>query len=143
MATPPLFARLYRLPLAARLAELERARTLPPPALAERQAALLAGLLREAAANVPFYRRLLEAHPVVDRTGRLDRGRFARLPPMTKDDLRAHQADLIARPGFAGARWNSSGGSTGEPVRILQDRAHRDTSRAAKLLFDGWSGYGF
>lgn len=143
MAVSPAFSRFYHLSLGTRLAEMEQACTLPPAQLAERQAALLAGLLREAAANVPFYRRLLESHPVIDRSGRLDRERFARLPSLSKDLLRTHQADLIARPGFGGARWNSSGGSTGEPVRILQDRAHRDTSRAAKVLFDGWSGYAF
>src|SRR5690606_6453388 len=113
MAVSPAFSRFYHLSLGTRLAEMEQACTLPPAQLAERQAALLAGLLREAAANVPFYRRLLESHPVIDRSGRLDRERFARLPSLSKDLLRTHQADLIARPGFGGARWNSSGGSTG------------------------------
>ncbi|MFQ5753862.1 MAG: phenylacetate--CoA ligase family protein, partial [bacterium] len=36
---------------------------------------------------------------------------------------------------------NSSGGSTGEPVRLIQDRYYRDWVLAIKMLDDLWGGY--
>jgi phenylacetate-CoA ligase len=38
-------------------------------------------------------------------------------------------------------RWNTSGGSTGEPVSLLQDYDMMCQSRAAELLFMRWAGH--
>jgi phenylacetate-CoA ligase len=44
------------------------------------------------------------------------------------------RADLSVRE-FA------TGGSSGQPIRVLQDQAYVDAARAVSLIFDRWSGY--
>ena len=58
------------------------------------------------------------------------------LPVLSKDLLRAHFDDLKSRD-VASRRYyeNSSGGSTGKPVTILQDDTYRDWCGAAEDLF--------
>lgn len=143
MCAAPLFARLYGLAVAPQLGALRAARSAPQETLAQHQAAALRALLADAATNVPFYRRQLREHGLVDAAGTVHLERFASLPPMTKQDLRAHKAELVSETAGRDARWNASGGSTGEPVRILQDDAHRNASRAGKVMFDAWSGYAY
>ena len=64
------------------------------------------------------------------------------LPILTKSDVRngfdgLKSLDLGRRPWF----YNASGGSTGDPVRLIQDHDFRDSQRATRLLFDTWTGY--
>src|SRR5690606_13186760 len=46
-------------------------------------------------------------------------------------------SDMAARR----AKVNTSGGSTGEPVKFVQDREAHEWKLATKLLFDSWTGY--
>ena len=137
------FAPVYNLAIAGELGALQAARAAPQAALARHQAQALGALLRHAAATVPFHRQRLREYGVVDAAGSVDLTRFSSLPPLTKQELRDHQADLVSTSAGHDARWNASGGSTGEPVRILQDKAHRNASRAGKVMFDAWSGYAY
>jgi len=99
----------------------------------------LAALLAFAAERVPFYRARL-AGVVVDGRVRLER--FTDIPPLTRAELRRHAADLTAEgTDLRRCRVNATGGSTGEPVRVLEDPGARAWNAAVKLLFDGWSGY--
>jgi phenylacetate-CoA ligase len=50
---------------------------------------------------------------------------------------RLRSADLASRKWF----HNTSGGSTGEPVRLIQDAAYQEWGTAVKLLCDSWAGY--
>ncbi|MBU6398928.1 MAG: phenylacetate--CoA ligase family protein [Verrucomicrobia bacterium] len=97
-------------------------------------------LLRHCRERVPYYANLLrgveehqvDAEPIAC---------LQRLPILTKDLIRAdpgrlQSADLPRR------RWhyNTSGGSTGEPVQLVQDDQYDDRSGAISLLYQSLLG---
>jgi phenylacetate-CoA ligase len=89
----------------------------------------LEALLRYAAAHVPYYARAL--------SGSVDLlEQFRRLPPLTKALLREHgdalrSDELSARPHIL----NSSGGSTGQPVTLVQDREFKSWCAATEAFY--------
>lgn len=100
----------------------------------------LSALLLHAYKNVPYYRRQLKAAAACDGT-RVDLKRFRHLRLLDKETIRArfeelHSADLHQRQWYV----NTSGGSTGDPVRFVQDKEYDDWTCALKLLDDSWSG---
>lgn len=99
----------------------------------------LAALLTQAFTTVPYYRDLgIHAGPVKPDEA-LDV--LARMPVLTKEIIRQAKLDLLSeRPGKK-LRWNTSGGSTGEPVRLLQDARMRNSTTANQLLFMRWLGF--
>lgn len=100
----------------------------------------LADLLRHAAREVPYYREVLHDVGAV-RDGVADLERFRDIPPLDKATIRA-QGDRLVADGTdpERVRVNTSGGSTGEPVRFVQDRDKHAWTLALKLLFDEWAG---
>ena len=101
----------------------------------------LKALLVHAYRQVPYYQELFETHDLVVK-GEVDLERFTHLPLLDKDILRTqgerlHSADLSTRSWFE----DTSGGSTGEPVRFIQDADYHEWMMATKLLFDEWTGY--
>ncbi len=135
----PVFAQLYQSLLGPELAALRSASRMPWTELAELQRRSLSSLLQHVGRQVPYYGERLRASGVLGEGGRIDLDRFSHLPPLSKQDVR--QLGESLPPASRDARWNSSGGSTGEPTRILQDASHRRWSRATKACFDGWSSY--
>ncbi len=94
----------------------------------------LVRLLAHCRAAVPYYAGLLEA---AGEMGDADpREYLRRLPVLTKETIRSRHKDLESRD-LARRRWsyNTSGGSTGEPVRLAQDREYEDRSKGVSLLF--------
>lgn len=94
----------------------------------------LVRLLVHCRGAVPYYAELLEA---AGEMGDADpREYLRRLPVLTKEKIRSRQKDLESRD-LARRRWsyNTSGGSTGEPVRLVQDREYEDRSKGISLLF--------
>ncbi|MBW2595332.1 MAG: phenylacetate--CoA ligase family protein [Deltaproteobacteria bacterium] len=63
------------------------------------------------------------------------------MPILTKDIIRREGKQLISERPQGKVRWNASGGSTGEPIRLLQDRNMMYHSRATELLFMRWAGH--
>jgi len=112
--------------------ELDRCGT---RALSARNEESLSDILDYAFTHVPYYRELLGDCSVCDgETVRLEN--FARIPPLTKEILRTRFEDLKSdeterRKGYL----NTSGGSTGEPVRFIQDPEYRDWNIANKLYY--------
>lgn len=105
------------------------------------QQARLRRLLLHAYDKVPYYRETLAAAGVVKK-GRLDLDNFTRLPLLDKALIRERFDDLNASDAASrGAKVNTSGGSTGEPVRFLQDRESDEWKLATKQLFNSWTGY--
>jgi len=104
------------------------------------QVTRLARLLRHAARHVPWYRDELARLGVV-RADVLDLERFTTIPPLTRDVLR-ERFDSLASDDLASRRWyrNCSGGSTGEPVAVLQDRDYEAAGLAAIEMHHGWAG---
>lgn len=109
----------------------------------ELQDQLIRALLLHAYENVPYYRR------IIDQQGGLAmiekeraKGALAALPLLTKTLIRENWEDLKSRD-LSSRKWyyNTSGGSTGEPVRLIQDWAFHQRAQAVKELFDLWTGY--
>lgn len=126
----------------AYLRDLRRWSRRDAEAVKQMQRARLEALLRHAAANVPYYRDVLSASGVVDATG-VHLERFSAVPLLDKTILRERFDDLTSQDaGGRGTYVNTSGGSTGEPVRFVQDKASHDWKVAVKMLFDEWVGTG-
>jgi phenylacetate-CoA ligase len=119
--------------------ELRRLESASRDALAARQLQRLRELLIWAGAHSPFYRdRFRESgfSPVALR-GLED---LAGLPALTKAELRIEGDRLLPGPRQPDWMDNASGGSTGEPVRLLQDANYWSESQAAQWLMEGWWG---
>ena len=133
--------RLRRPETARWLARLRAEASLPRAEMRARQTARLATLLEHAARHVPYWRDWFAGAGLAPADA-VDPDRFRRLPVMTRRLLqdggeRLWSDDHVARDSYL----NSSGGSTGQPVRVRQDRAYADAVHAAKLLWDEWAGY--
>jgi phenylacetate-coenzyme A ligase PaaK-like adenylate-forming protein len=99
-------------------------------------------LLSHAYAHVPYYHKLLKNSRVVNNSGAVNLECISNIPLLDKDLIRKNFEDLKS-DDLSVRNWykNSSGGSTGEPVILIQDKAYRGWSIAVKKLFDEWSGY--
>src|SRR5688572_23048746 len=91
-------------------------------------------LLQHCRTAVPYYAELLEQVGVDDIQGD-PRECLRHLPILRKETIRANFSrlqsnDLPSRRSYT----NTSGGSTGEPIRLVQDAEYRD-GRAALALF--------
>lgn len=106
----------------------------------EEQADRLRQLLLHASRNVPYYRDVLAKTAVVEG-GRVDLTRFREIPKLTRHRLRTEferlkSDDLGSRPWYK----NGSGGSSGEPVTLLQDRYYEEVGLATKEMHYAWAG---
>jgi phenylacetate-CoA ligase len=114
---------------------LDRERTI---ALREER---LARLLAHAYNHVPYYKGILSKAGVI-QNGALRLENFSSVPLLDKTLIRCHH-DELKSDDLLKRKWyeNTSGGSTGEPVRFVQDKAFYEISGAVKMLDDLWSGY--
>jgi len=91
-------------------------------------------VLHHAYRSVPYYTRALS--PIWSEDG-LGPGQFERIPILTKSIMRQSQTDLISKD-IDQRKWhyNTSGGSTGEPVRFIQDKvSDKWTSLTTKYYY--------
>ncbi len=103
---------------------------IPPNTTARRLASLLAHCQR----HVPYYSELMReagGSYLEDPEGYL-----THLPVLTKEIIRTRSDDLKSSD-LLRRKWdfNTSGGSTGEQVRFIQDREYTAQTDAIKLLF--------
>jgi phenylacetate-CoA ligase len=79
---------------------------------------------------------------VRDGGAAVDLSRFGDVPFLTKDVIRDQFDRLTSRALPPGRRSyaNSSGGSTGQPARFLQDNVYWDVNVATKTFHFGWFG---
>jgi phenylacetate-CoA ligase len=90
--------------------------------------------------NVPYYHDVLPKNGVVvNNKVKLDN--FFQIPILTKKIIREQGGKLYSqdyrtrKPYF-----NTSGGSTGEPIRFIQDKDYDDWNNATKLYFNHMLG---
>ncbi|HEX6066958.1 MAG TPA: hypothetical protein VFZ04_22135 [Longimicrobiales bacterium] len=83
---------------------------------------------------IPFYRARFDEAKLFDGD-RLNVERLNQVRPLTKADIRQHFGDLQHPEPQTGRYENTSGGSTGEPVRLIQDRRYHARAVADTLLF--------
>lgn len=124
-----------------KLTYLRRMQNLNKATLESSQKERLRILLMHAYRQVPYYQALFDVCGLV-KQGEVNLERFTHLPLLDKDILRTqgaalHSADLSTRSWYE----DTSGGSTGEPVRFVQDADYHGWMMATKLLFDEWTGY--
>lgn len=95
-------------------------------------------LLQYAQREIPYYSKIMGGMKI-DEEHIVELLRD--LPMLTKDIIRDRFNELHKiRDGVSTYR-NTSGGSTGEPVLLMQDRDYSDWNEASKLLVEGWAGY--
>jgi phenylacetate-CoA ligase len=126
------------------LAELNRTQWLPREEIEHLQQDRLAALLSHAVRKVPLYRTAMGKGAL--SPGGLKRadavGLLRTLEVVTKERLRARRSEFVSED--AGQRVsfeNSTGGSTGEPLRFVQDRLYEVHRRAAMYRGFGWCGW--
>ncbi|OQB43901.1 MAG: Phenylacetate-coenzyme A ligase [Parcubacteria group bacterium ADurb.Bin159] len=85
--------------------------------------------------NVPYYRKIFGEINIV-KNNQVDLSKFGKIPILTKDLIRKNQKDLISKDYKKRKHyWNSSGGSTGEPLKLLQDETYRKWSNATEAYY--------
>lgn len=103
----------------------------------ERQSKLLSELLLSARSEVPWYKdriSLGESDILSDPFSAIQK-----LPVLTREDLSKQFSNLKGMPR-KGQYENSTGGSTGSPVRVLQDSCYYAHVKAQLLLTHEWMG---
>lgn len=131
--------RLHRRRYPARYAHLQALlanQALDRAALLARQARDRAEIVAWAAAHTDFYAERLGPGPAG-----LDPAAFARLPILTKDDVRARLDDLLDRDARGRAQIGHTGGSTGQPLAFWYDEAKHELMRGGMMrsyMLSGW-----
>jgi phenylacetate-CoA ligase len=101
---------------------------------------LLRQVLLRAYRTVPFYQRRFDAARVHPRDLRRPED-LSLYPFVSRDDVRLSGPEMISRSrARVGARWNATGGSTGQPLRLLQSHRTRSLSMANRLRCCRWYG---
>jgi len=115
----------------------------PADALEAYRLERLRALLEHAYRQVPFWRARMNSVGL-DPTRIVSLEELALLPPLTKEEVRRYERELIAESYRDGrARANVTGGSTGEPLRFWLDDVQANVARAAKLRYRRWYGHDF
>jgi phenylacetate-CoA ligase len=98
----------------------------------------LVKLVERAYAASPHYRRMMEEHGVrpADVRGLAD---LPKLPVLTKDTLRQHGEALRFR-GAGAVETTATGGTTGNPIQVVRDRAGSVWQRGCYWRGFGWGG---
>jgi phenylacetate-CoA ligase len=94
--------------------------------------------IKYASQNIPYYKRLINDRHIQFSEDSIFKD-IKKFPLLTKDIIRNNFRKLYK---FRDNTYytNSSGGSTGEPVILYQDKHYRDWATANKILFDEWAG---
>lgn len=102
---------------------------------------LLRHVVLRAYHGVDFYRRRIDDAGIDPRDLRAPED-LARFPILEKRDLLDHADSLVARGGrsLVGAKWDATGGSTGEPVRFMRSRRVVGINFANELRAWRWCG---
>ncbi len=133
---PVIYALLYlsRSRIPQNLKEIRKVEKLSAEEIKKYQEAKLKKLLLYAYNNVPYYHKVLSEAKVVEN-GKVNLNNFNKIPILTKEIIRKEGKNLYSKEKRKGVYENTSGGSTGEPVRFLQDKYYDDWNIATKLYF--------
>jgi phenylacetate-CoA ligase len=102
---------------------------------------LLEQLLAHCQRSVPYYADIMKQ--VGDDFEQDPASYLLRLPILTKKLIRTNLERLKSHD-LSQREWefNTSGGSTGEPVKLIQDRDYGDRSSALQEFYSSWAGAG-
>jgi len=94
-------------------------------------------LLLHSYKNVLYYHRILREHDVINEKEEVNLDNFDRIPILTKDIIRREGENLYSKDYKKRKYYeNTSGGSTGEPVKFIQDKYYDDWNIATKIYFN-------
>jgi len=120
---------------------LEKTQWLSSNKLKELQRERLQRLIHHAYRTVPYYHRLFDERKLKP-DGVKDVNDFAKLPVLTRNDVRNNLKDLISIDyPRKKMRRSNTGGSTGEPLVFYTTRENRQWSSAARFLAWRWAGF--
>jgi len=118
------------------LKEFERIDKLPLDEIRKYQDEKTKKLLLHAYNNVPYYGRILKESGVITN-GNIHLENFDKIPFLTKDIIRKEGENLYSSDYKNRKPYeNTSGGSTGDPVRFIQDKDYRQINIANKFYFN-------
>lgn len=86
-------------------------------------------IVRHAAKNVPYYKEIFSQLDVRE----ISTETLKDIPLLGKSELRSSFSKLQSTSEIQGVYENSSGGSTGEPVKFMQDKTHYESDVATTL----------
>jgi len=118
---------------------LERSQGWKSEEFIEYQNSRLRQMVRFANQEIPFYRRLYRNRNVDVSSIRTVED-LARLPTITKRDVRENWNDFVPRRRIRSKSFYTSG-TTGTPLMIKVSRDCEGINRASSLLRDRWAGY--
>jgi phenylacetate-CoA ligase len=128
-------------PLQSHLRLFAQAQHWPGIVTQSEQEIFLIQLLYETARGVPAMRERLESASVLDgKHCHLEN--FHRIPPLTREDI-AQRGELFTHqdaPQRKGLYVYQTGGSTGTPLKLVQDETYHDWCLASNLFFNTWNG---
>jgi phenylacetate-CoA ligase len=103
--------------------------------LLEFQEKYLKNLLLHAYRNVPYYHDIFEEIGII-KNNEVDLSKFNQIPILTKEIMRKHHQELISND-YTTRKWyySSSGGSTGEPTRFIQDDVYSKWRNATNYYY--------
>jgi phenylacetate-CoA ligase len=117
----------------AYIKEIECVDKLPLKQKKKHQKEKLRKILLHAYENVPYYHKVLGKAKVVVN-GEINLDNFDKIPLLTKTIIRKEGKNLYAKDYKKRKPYeNTSGGSTGEPVRFIQDKEYNEWNIATKL----------
>jgi len=118
------------------LREIEELQYKPQEEIKKYQEEKLKRLLLHAYENVPYYNKVLKESEVVIN-GDVNLDNFSRIPILTKEIIRKEGENLYSRDYKKRKPYeNTSGGSTGEPVKFIQDKQYWQMNIANKFYFN-------
>ena len=99
---------------------------LSPEEVQAKQKSSLEKLLLHAYQQVPYYKETFQKCNIFRGPNKPHLSDFSRIPFLTKDIIREQFKNLLSSDWKErGGKPNTSGGSTGEPVRFIQDKGQR------------------
>ena len=124
----------------AYLQEYERSQWMDPEQLEQLQWQKLRRLIRHCWDEVPFYRERWRHIGLGGPEDVRNPADYARLPVLTKQDIRDNLEQLVAPSRRDGLLYKSTGGSTGEPMRFGYTRESYERRIAVMFRGYGWAG---
>lgn len=139
----PLWAAWEKSPYLDHLARLRETPFRPREEVEADQARRLRKLVAHAYDNVPFYRRRFDEAGLAPADVH-DARDLKRLPVLTKEDIRAHGREMIARTHrIEDLRHKKTSGSTGVSLSLYVDEASMQFKRGCAIRHDEWTGWRF
>ncbi len=106
-----------------------------PRELQEFQETRLKNLIMHSSRNVPYYQKVFNEIGLTDGDS-VDLSKFSSLPILTRDIVKTHEKELISKD-YQTRKWHytSSGGSTGEPLRLMLDDTYSRWEKAVAEIY--------